>query len=507
ERGVSRCAKVWDFKKFPGEQFKDFCLRHYTPPGAARETLLEKLDYFTHSVGGYLGMMTKAVRRGVDIADSPLTPADELFGAFSAGTHLSEDLREFHIAPLAQLNFGTDDETPPRTRAAWAARRLSTVGREVVPAKLVADSSKASSESQRFVNAFNIYLDRIDFGDPEITFPKNTRLISHWGLRDYMTGLNGTEHALKRQRAVREIMRRVVDGELPRQLIDNPQATWRLGADTVTVSGKKEPTQWTAELRWEVFKNVYDTRRKIDPYTRYGNMIDNKFKIEREIAEDKVVKMLTDILSAPVATGVARFVESRLKRPIEPHDICFKSFHSGAAKRKLGYDLGKRYPDAAALTAAIPGVLRKLGFSKERAEFIGSRIRVDNSRSAGHAWHPFTREDTQLLRCRIDPGGISEQDFSVFMHELGHCVEGVLSSYEMDYYSLWGMPNTAFSEGFAFTFQDRTDFVLGRTAVERDDVTTLLRYWEAFEIAGPALVEIELFHWLYKTPRATTRQM
>ncbi len=42
----------------------------------------------------------------------------------------------------------------------------------------------------------------------------------------------------------------------------------------------------------------------------------------------------------------------------------------------------------AALTRAIPGILVKLGFRKSRAEWIGSHIRVDNARSAGHAWGP-----------------------------------------------------------------------------------------------------------------------
>lgn len=507
QRGVKYCRAVWDFKKHPGGEFHKFCLDQYMPPGKLRRELLAKADFCLHSIGGYFGMMTKAVRRGLDVADTPLTAADELFASFSAASHYSQDLRDFKIAALAQLNFGTDSLKAPRTRADWAARRLSSVGREVVPARLLAEVSRVGAATQKFVSGFNLYLDRIDFGDPDITFPKNTRLISHWGLRDYMTDLRGKPHALKKQRAIRDLLRRVVDGEIPREIIDNHKAAWDLKTGQVAVGGRRIKTTQTQALRWEQFKNMFDSMRKVDPYTRYGNIIDNKFKKEREMSQEKIVGMLRDVLASPLAARVGAFVSGKLQRPLEAHDIYFKDFHGGAKKSKLGYNIASRYPGAGALTAAIPGILVKLGFAKKRAREIGSHIRVENSRSAGHAWRPHTPVDTQLLRVRIGSKGIDERDFSIFMHELGHCVEGVLSSYEMDYRALWGVPNTAFSEAYAFTFQDRTDQILGRKAPGNSDVTTLLRFAEVFEIAGAALAEIEFFHWLYGASNRSAAQM
>lgn len=507
QRGVRFCRAVWNFKKHPQAEFHLFCVDHYTPPGKARRDLVAKTDFYLNSIGGYFGMMTKATRRGLDIADGPLTAADQLFASFSASSHFSQDLRDFNIAALAQLNFGTDSHEPPRKREDWAARRLSNVGREVAPARLVADVSRAGAATQQFVSGFNLYLDRIDFGDPQITFPRNTRLIAHWGLRDYMTDLRGTPHALKKQRAIRDLMRRVVDGEIPREIIDNPKVSWNVKTGQVTGDGKKIKTTYTRALRWEHFKKLLDSMRKVDPYTRYGNIIDNKFKKEREISEEKIVGMLTEVLSSPLARRVGAFVSDKLGRPLEAHDIYFKNFHSGSKKPKLGYDISARYRNAAALTAAIPGILHKLGFDKKNAQEIGSHIRVENSRGAGHAWRPFTPQDMQLLRVRLGSKGIDERDFSIFMHELGHCVEGVLSSYEMDYQALWGVPNTAFSEAYAFTFQDRTAQILGRKTRENPDVTTLLRFAEVFEIAGAALTEIEFFHWLYGPAKAGAAQM
>ncbi|MCW8130389.1 MAG: hypothetical protein KIS92_08580 [Planctomycetota bacterium] len=506
-RGAKYCARVWDFAKSGAKAFAEFCAKQYVPPGKARVQLLRRLDEISNIAGGSFGVIAKTTRRGQDMADLPLTPAEELFSAFSPGTHLQEDLRAFQIAALAQLNFGTDDLTPPATREAWAARRLSLLGRTVVPAELLAESARKSTEVDRFVTGFNIHLDKIEYAGGRFDFPKDTVRISHWGLRDFMTSLNGKPGALPAQRAIRDLMRRVVDGEIPREIVDNPKARWKQADGVVVENGRAKKPAYTGALRWEKFKQVYDVQRRIDPYTLGGNIIDNKFKYEREVSEEKITGILTDVLSSPVAARVARYVEGRLGRPIEPHDIYFKGFQAGAKKAPLGYDIRKRYPDAKALTAAIPGILERLGFSKARAKWIGSKIRVDNSRSAGHAWGPATDFDIQLLRVRVDKEGINEEEFSTYMHELGHCVEGVLTSYELDFKALWGVPNTAFTEGFAFTFQDKADFILGRKTTSNADVVTLQRFWEAYEIAGPALTEIRFFHWLYKHPKASAQEM
>lgn len=507
-RGVRHCALVWDWAKSDPEKFVAFCGRQYCPPGKARHTLLVRLDEVIGFAGGVFSMVSKVNRAGLDIADAPLTPADEVFGAFSTSTHWGEDLRTFRVAALAQLNFGTDDLTPPRTREGWAARRLSRVGRTVIPAALSAEATMRAAEVDQFVSSFNLHLDKIDFPDPSIQFPKDTVRISHWGLRDFMTSLNGQDNALPRQRAIRDLMRRVVDGEIPREAVNNPRARWRLGEGTVEEGGASRPATPTGPLRWEKFKAVYDVQRRIDPHTVYGNIIDNKFKLEREIPEEKIVKILTDILSSPVVAKVARYLEGKLGRPIEPHDLYIKAgFQSGTKPAPLPFDIGKRYPDAASLTAAIPGILVKLGFAPARAKWIGSKIRVDNSRSAGHAWQPGTALDRALLRVRIDQGGVNEEEFGTFMHELGHSTEQVLTSYGMDYKALWGVPNTAFTEGFAFTFQAKADFILGRKESADADATILQRLWEVFEISGPSLTEIRFFHWLYAHPEATALEM
>ncbi len=507
-RGVDAAKKVWDFKKKPQSQFEAFCLEQYVPPGKNRVQLLQRLDEFHNSIAGNMGMSVKIARAGQDIADRPLTPAESVLAAFSPDSHLSEDYRDSNISALAQLNFGTDDRTPPKNRDAWAARRMGDLGRKVVPAKLLAEHTEAQAKVDKFISSYNLYIDQIDFGDPKVKFPKGTKLISHWGLRDYMMEQNGQKDALAKQHAILGLMRRVVDGEIPKEILDNPKAKWSIPKKKVTIGSKSIPAKGHGALRWDNFRGVWKTIKKIDPYRRYKNLIDEKFEVEREVSEKKIVKILTDILSSPLATRVANFVSDQLGRPLEPFDIYYRDFvKEGVGKKPLKFDIKKKYPTSKALEDAIPDVLVKMGWDRKRAKWIGSKIRVDNGRSAGHAWSPRCPEDLQLLRCRVDKDGCDEINFETYMHELGHCVEGVLSSYELDYKALWSVPNTAFTEGFAFTFQDRTDEILGRGKREVSDRTVLLRFWQPFEIGGSALTEIRFFHWLYKNPNATAQQM
>ncbi len=510
ERGVAACKRVWNFKKDGEDAFEAFCLGQYVPAGRPRTVLLNRLDEFHHTIVGNMGASIKVARAGQDIADRPLIAAEEIFSAFTPDTHLLEDYRRSKVAAVAQLNFGTDDRSSPRSRSGWAARRLGDIGREVIPAGFLADLSLAQTESDRFISAYNLHLDRFDFGDSQIRFPAGTRLISHWGLRDTMTQLNGEKKSLPKQRAILDLMRRVVDGEIPAEVLDNPRVRWDIARSRIRENGKSRPAEGHGPLRWEKFRKVWRARLKIDPYTRHGNVIDNKFLVEREIAEEKVVKVLTEIVSSPLAERVAPWIRDRLGRDLEPFDVYFRDFHSsGPGKPKLRYDIRKRYPDSAALHSAIPDILGKLGWKRDRARWIASKIRVDNGRSAGHAWPPANDHDLQLLRVRVDAKGCDEINFETFMHELGHCVEGVLTSYDLDFKALWSVPNTAFSEGFAFTFQDRTDEVLGRRRPGgvAADVTTLLRFWEPYEIAGSALTEIRLYHWLYENRGASASRI
>jgi hypothetical protein len=273
-------------------------------------------------------------------------------------------------------------------------------------------------------------------------------------------------------------------------------------------NGSSAPAQGEGDRRWRPFRNVFDVQREIDRHTRRPNLIDTVFLEHRRMKEERVEEMLTALLGSPLVGRIARYVEQRTGRSLEPFDIYFKRFQPETANAaELDAVTRGKYPTREALQEDLPNVLAKLGFPTADAQEIASHIRIDNGRGAGHAWPPGTPTDLQLLRMRVNDGGVVWQEFGTFMHELGHCVEGVLSSYAMPYQLLWGVPNTAFSEAFAFTFQDLSRDVIGHAATREPDVEMIQRVWEAFEIAGPALVEMRLFRWLYANPEASPAEI
>lgn len=101
------------------------------------------------------------------------------------------------------------------------------------------------------------------------------------------------------------------------------------------------------------------------------------------------------------------------------------------------------------------------------------------------------------------------KSFNIAMHELGHNVEQVFSLYRVDHTLIEGVPNTAFTEGFAFVFQARDLDVLGlsRPDPELTAFKALDVFWMTREIAGVGLVDMRVWRWMYEHPDAKPAEL
>src|SRR5262249_21751111 len=160
------------------------------------------------------------------------------------------------------------------------------------------------------------------------------------------------------------------------------------------------------------------------------------------------------ILSSPLRTEVARLVQQRVGRPLEPFDIWYNGFRPRGAYTEAQLDeiVRKKYPTSDAYKQDIPNLLVKLGFSKERAEYLASNIVVDPARGSGHALGSSMRAARVHLRTRVSASGMDYKAYNIAVHEMGHNVEQTFSLNNIDYYTLHGVPNTAFTEALAFVF-------------------------------------------------------
>jgi hypothetical protein len=154
-------------------------------------------------------------------------------------------------------------------------------------------------------------------------------------------------------------------------------------------------------------------------------------------------------------------------------------------------------------------LLTGLGFAPARARWLAEHIRVDPSRGAGHALQALRRGDFARLRTRVGAGGMDYKGYNIAVHELGHNVEQVFSLETVDHTLLAGVPNNAFTEALAFVFQARDLELLGLkepdAASERERV--LNDFWQTWEIAGVALVDVATWHWMYAHPEASPAEL
>jgi hypothetical protein len=230
-----------------------------------------------------------------------------------------------------------------------------------------------------------------------------------------------------------------------------------------------------------------------------------------ELPQEQVEKLFTDFCSSPQVKQIGALISKRLGRPLQPFDIWYDGFkaRSGLDQEKLDKQTRAKYPDVAAFETDIPNILIKLGFKPDKAKEIASHITVDPARGSGHAWGAQMKGDKAHLRTRIGKEGMDYKGYNIACHELGHNVEQTISLYMVDYYTMAGVPNTAFTEAYAFSFQKHDLELLGikDTDPNKEALAAIDNFWMCYEIMGVSLLDMKVWQWLYANPNATKEQL
>jgi hypothetical protein len=348
------------------------------------------------------------------------------------------------------------------------------------------------------------------------------RLLSHWNLRDeikadYADAQNGPA----KQRLIQQVMERIVTQTIPQVVINNPAVDWNPYTNEVKAASAKDsdapvPANLSnapePDTRYTMLRNDYLAVKKADPYSPTApSLIARRFNEDREIPEERVKAMLEQVLTSPLVPQVAKLIEKRLGRPLEPFDVWYSGFRpgSGYSEAELDAMVSKKYPTPAAYQKDIPNLLVKLGFSPERAQYVANHIVVDPARGSGHAMGAEMRAEKAHLRTRVERTGMNYKGFNIAVHEMGHNVEQTFSLNDVDHTLLKGVPNTAFTEALAFVFQGHDLELLGLPAPDArsEAEKTLNDFWATYEIAGVGLVDTAVWHWMYDHPEANAKQL
>ncbi|MDZ7318761.1 MAG: hypothetical protein ONB11_06380, partial [candidate division KSB1 bacterium] len=508
KQGVNQVAERWTQEDGSADEFAQFCEEHFMADPLLVAQTFERFEKNLEQVYGLNIELQRTLREPLDLDIGPILPVDLAFGNFDPLAHLDDDFFKTKIAFVALLNFPlyTLDQRlalgPTWTRNEWAQARLAQRFATRVPANVRQKITQAYVAADNYISNYNIYMHQLVTSEGGRLFPEGLKLISHWGLRDELKAQYATPDGLPRQKMIQQVMERIIRQDIPEAVINNPKVDWDPIANTVRSDQEAVNNSAEPNSRYQHLLSVFQAERLADPYYPHlKTFIDRRFEEGREIPESEFEALLVSILASPVAKDVARLIEQRLGRKLEPFDIWYNGFKPRGSYDEAFLDniVLQRYPNVAAFQQDLPAILKKLNFSPEKAAFLASKIVVDPARGSGHAAGAARRADNAHLRTRISEKGMNYKGFNIAIHELGHNVEQVFSLNQIDHTLLQGVPNTAFTEAFAFVFQSRDLSLLG---LKKDDPMAehwraLDTFWSTFEIAGVGLVDMYIWHWMY----------
>jgi hypothetical protein len=530
ERGLHQVAEFWRTGDGDAATFEDFVRANFAGDQATLDTMFNRLQSLLEQLGGYMHEINREFRQQSDLDLGPVLPFDEIIGGYDPSAHVIDDFFQNKLAFVVLLNFPltTLDQRlkdgPSWSRRQWAEARLAEGFSKRIPADVNLGIAQAAAEAGQYISEYNIWMYHLLDAQGQRLFPPKMRLLSHWNLRDEIKAdYADSASGLPKQRMIQQVMERIVTQTIPAVVVNNPAYDWNPVTNDVTVAAVKDSDPPAApaakpsnarepDTRYAMLQKTFFASKKVDPYSPTApTLIARSFDEGREIPEARVRAMLEQVLTSPLVPQVAKLIEVRLKRPLEPFDVWYSGFRPGSQYPEAQLDemVAKKYPTAQAYQQDIPNLLIKLGFSPERAQHVANNIAVDPARGSGHAMGAEMRAEKAHLRTRVEKGGMNYKGYNIAVHEMGHNVEQTFSLNDIDHTLLKGVPNTAFTEALAFVFQGHDLELLGLPAPDARSQAekTLNDFWGAYEIAGVALVDMAVWHWMYDHPQAAPKEL
>ncbi|MGN0208888.1 MAG: hypothetical protein ACI397_05500 [Paludibacteraceae bacterium] len=536
-RGVAQAAALWQAQDGTAEEFKAFAVAQVAANDMERAALMEQLSRIWERCYESADMLSVELLKPTQLTNAA-TPGkpDWIMSAYSPMAHFSDDMFANKMAFLTILNFPHYTLAEKNTlggewtRFEWAAARMGDMFTTRVPARVEQEVAQAYADAENYIADYNIYMGSLLTEDGRRLWDEDVVLLSHWNLRDELKANYGKDTlSQERQEMIFRVMQRIIDQSIPKAVINAP-CDWKPYSNTCAQPNREPDT------RYERILGHFHAYQQVDAYCPQApTAIIRNFEESIEMPLEQVDSLFRSLLSAPEVAAVGKRIEQRLGRGLRPYDIWYDGFKTRATldQDALTEQTRRRYPDAEAFRRDMPRMLQTMGFAPEKAREICSHIVVEPARGSGHAWPALGRQEPARLRTRIGQGGMDYKGYNIAVHEFGHNVEQVLDLYDIDYYTLAGVPNTAFTEASAFLFQARDlelledknspSKTLSNSPLKGENSSLPLRegqggskspskgdvegldldiFWSMYEIIGVSLVDMQMWQWLYAHPEA-----
>ena len=528
-RGVEQVATLWQENDGSEADFQDLVSRSYAGTCEEKQMLYNRLAYIIEQCNQSADMLNNTLQEPTTLLGKcEPTQVDWIISGYSPMAHFAEDMFANKIAHVCVLNFPHYSLEEKNTlgkdwsRQEWAYARLGDVFTDRVPGKVMAAYSQALSEAENYIAGYNIMMHCLRNEQGEQLWQEPIALLSHWNLRDelksnYVAGDEAMRRLGKeKQELIYQVMLRIIRQEIPNCVINNDQLLWC--PTTNIVSGNpnsniklKVDVSREPDTRYQQIINIFHALQSIDTYRPDApSHVLRTFNEDLQIPFEEIEALFTQLIQSDEVKQVARIIRERLGRDLRPYDIWYDGFksRSNISEDVLTAETQKLYPDAKAFEKDMPRMLMELGFAPEKAKELASHIVVESARGSGHARPCVGREQPARLRTRVGVKGMDYKGYNIAVHEFGHNVEEVISLYDMDYYTLAGIPNTGFTEASAFLFQERDLQLLHKnlqTSQNAEQIFDLI--WGMYEIMGVSLVDMRMWQWLYANQKATAAEL
>ncbi|TYB31151.1 MAG: hypothetical protein FXF47_05600 [Candidatus Mcinerneyibacterium aminivorans] len=510
ERGIKQLRKIWPEKKDNKKKLEQFCINNFVVRKKISK-YIKRIQKNYETLYGHLNSMRREILEPIHIADLEPLKIDYMFSNINLSPVVEDLFYEKEVAYFAALNFDmfTLKEKNRKgkfwKRKDWIKTKIVDKFRYREPKKVKKKIGELLTQSEMYISNYNINTSILIDDRGHKVYPDNKKLISHWGLRDEVKSLYREKKGIKKQKTIYKVVERIVNQSIPKKVINNRDLRWDVYTNIFNSYEKFEKDTRRYELLLKLFKQ----NRKLDAYYDKTNntAIKRNFNLNVKIERKKIIKEFEKILESDLTGKTAEIIKNDLGRDLEPFDIWYDGFKTDQTVNEAELDkiTKEKYKSCSDFEDDLENIIGKMGFSEEMSKEIADKIIVDNAKGSGHAWGVPMKGEKAHLRTRFDEDGMNYKGYNIAIHELGHNVEQVLSQYYIEDYMLTGVPNTAFSEAFAFMFQKNDLRILGESEETNENI--LRKFWNLYEIIGVALTEIKIWEWMYENPDADTGRL
>ncbi|HST13155.1 MAG TPA: hypothetical protein VLL05_22450, partial [Terriglobales bacterium] len=238
--GMHQLLEFWRLEDGDASTFESFVRANFAGDQTSLDIMFDRYQHLLEQLDGHMHEISREFATQQDLDLGPIRPYDEIFGGYDPSAHVIDDFFQNKLAFIVLLNFPltTLEERinlgPKWTRRQWAETRLAERFSKRIPAEVNLAIAQAGGDAANYIASYNIWMHHLVDDKGQRLFPAKMRLLSHWNLRDEIkSNYADPQNGLAKQRAIQQVMERIVTQSIPQVAIDNPQVDWNPFTDEV----------------------------------------------------------------------------------------------------------------------------------------------------------------------------------------------------------------------------------------------------------------------------------